>query len=386
MRIKLNQTWIFVLASHDRDRKGRVIVSNAGKFHFGYGQIKIIKGRLAFRLFFLFEMQSAVKEILLTLPQLYIGSLDLITQDYCCSVCPEDGNMFSFICCGMMFCISCIQDSSKCPSCQSDVPEELSETILSAQQRAKINKDFELAHYYDSDCTKISSPLIKKNDAESFRLILGSAKKGYRNSQFKIGLMYHYGRGVEKSMKDAFYWYTLAANQGSIDSLNSLGVMIVRGDIQRSVSDAHLLFQKAADDGNPEAQCNVAITVYMQLNTEDYPNALFWFKKAALQKHHRSQFYIAKVLFKLNQQIPTAMYWLRKSAGAGFGNSIGLLKEKEIEIASKCSLCLKSLNGTCKGKKCTKCKAVYYCSKECQVKDWKENHKKECIVEINEKD
>ena len=29
---------------------------------------------------------------------------------------------------------------------------------------------------------------------------------------------------------------------------------------------------------------------------------------------------------------------------------------------------------------CSICKKVYYCSKECQVKDWKAGHKKQCAI------
>ena len=31
-------------------------------------------------------------------------------------------------------------------------------------------------------------------------------------------------------------------------------------------------------------------------------------------------------------------------------------------------------------KKCKACKLVEYCSRECQVKDWKNGHKKDCKI------
>lgn len=47
--------------------------------------------------------------------------------------------------------------------------------------------------------------------------------------------------------------------------------------------------------------------------------------------------------------------------------------------ANLCQIC-----GALGDKKCSKCKSVYYCSKEHQVIDWKEGHKLECESEIKE--
>ena len=40
----------------------------------------------------------------------------------------------------------------------------------------------------------------------------------------------------------------------------------------------------------------------------------------------------------------------------------------------KCAKCKKEAF-----KRCSKCKKVWYCSKECQVSHWKESHKAECV-------
>lgn len=44
------------------------------------------------------------------------------------------------------------------------------------------------------------------------------AKQGNAEAQFKLGEMYEEGRGVEKDLHQAHYWYEKAAAQGSLDA------------------------------------------------------------------------------------------------------------------------------------------------------------------------
>ncbi|KAJ7066225.1 hypothetical protein C8F01DRAFT_696605 [Mycena amicta] len=50
------------------------------------------------------------------------------------------------------------------------------------------------------------------------------------------------------------------------------------------------------------------------------------------------------------------------------------IRNKIVDNTGKCNLCAKSAT-----LKCVKCK-MYYCSKECQVRDWNTGHKTECKV------
>ena len=45
-----------------------------------------------------------------------------------------------------------------------------------------------------------------------------------------------------------------------------------------------------------------------------------------------------------------------------------------------CFYCKKSRKEVIKLKCCARCKFYYYCSKECQTKDWKDGHQKRCIL------
>ena len=52
------------------------------------------------------------------------------------------------------------------------------------------------------------------------------------------------------------------------------------------------------------------------------------------------------------------------------------LEEPTAEI--ECNYCKKK-QGSAKFELCSACKKVYYCSKDCQVKDWKSGHKTSCV-------
>ena len=45
---------------------------------------------------------------------------------------------------------------------------------------------------------------------------------------------------------------------------------------------------------------------------------------------------------------------------------------------SSCANCKKRAQAGAKYKQCSKCKAEWYCSKECQVEAWRAGHKREC--------
>ena len=276
------------------------------------------------------------------------------------------------------------QGLGNCTMCRHDLQETADNPVFFLQKKADLLQPWalhSLAGYYDYFLPQCSDRTIKKNDYEAFRLYLLSAKQGFRESQINVAKMYYSGRGVNKSLKEAVYWLKIVAYQGSLESQCTLAVMIMNGEISGTRSDAIILFRNGANKGYYDAQFNLALSFQGQENP-DYTKSLFWLKKAALQKNHKSQFYLAKLLFELNQDIPTAMYWLRMACESGNDEWIKILESLEKRFALTCSMCSRELNG--QGKRCTKCKAVYYCSKDCQVKDWKENHKKECVSKIVE--
>ncbi|EJK61229.1 hypothetical protein THAOC_18323 [Thalassiosira oceanica] len=76
--------------------------------------------------------------------------------------------------------------------------------------------------------------------------------------------------------------------------------------------------------------------------------------------------------------IPAVLFWKRKSRDIGYSAGNEHLKQCEFAAKSYCGNCKKEAQGDEKFKQCSKCKAQWYCSKECQVEAWKAVHKKDC--------
>lgn len=67
--------------------------------------------------------------------------------------------------------------------------------------------------------------------------------------------MYFFGRSVDKDYQKAIDWYTKAADQQFADAQFLLGYMNEKGlGTQQSDQNAVALYQKAAANGNVEAQ------------------------------------------------------------------------------------------------------------------------------------
>lgn len=83
------------------------------------------------------------------------------------------------------------------------------------------------------------------------RWYLRGAEAGCARAQFRLGLMYEVGRGVERDRKEALRWIRQAAEAGHDDAQNRLGAMYYRGQgVLRDYVSAHQWFRIAGENGN----------------------------------------------------------------------------------------------------------------------------------------
>ena len=89
----------------------------------------------------------------------------------------------------------------------------------------------------------------------AFQELLPLAESGDANAQNSIGVMYAYGKGVEKNIAEAVKWYQLAADQGDASGQLSLGAAYDFGmGFTQNYAEAVKWYQLAADQGDETAQ------------------------------------------------------------------------------------------------------------------------------------
>ena len=112
-----------------------------------------------------------------------------------------------------------------------------------------------------------------------------AAHHGHAEAQFRVGVMYATGQGVEKDAAQAVLWYQRAAEQGHRYAQQNIAVMLLNGDgIRRDDEAAFQWSMKAAEQGVAEAQHLLGELYATGRGTSsDHQAARNWYEKAATQ-------------------------------------------------------------------------------------------------------
>ena len=130
-------------------------------------------------------------------------------------------------------------------------------------------------------------------ESEEAEILRQTALSGSAESQFKLGELFEYGRGVERSDSKAAYWYEQAASQQYALAQYRLAILYDNGwGNPVNKEKAFVLYKAAAEQGVELAQHDVAIAYYQGSGTEkNLLLAYKWLKIADLngnplmQKH-----------------------------------------------------------------------------------------------------
>ena len=158
-------------------------------------------------------------------------------------------------------------------------------------------------------------------------------KEKQAEKYFNRGICYYYGRGVEKSLKAAVRYYTLAAEQGNADAQLNLGWCYERGEwsyergegVEKDLNKAVYWYTKAAEQGQAQAQHNLGLCyAYGQGVEIDQKKAVYWYTKAAEQGHAGSQNNLGLCYKKgegVEKDLKKAVYLFTKAAEQGEVNA-----------------------------------------------------------------
>jgi len=189
-----------------------------------------------------------------------------------------------------------------------------------------------------------------------------SAQQNYAPAQCQLGILYNEGgHGIEINNEAAIVWYRLAAAQNDVQAKFRLGHCYALGrGVQKNKEEAgriwkeiievenHPIYQwslgqlltdneytgynpregikllrKAAAQGLARAQNTLGLWLSEGLEgvvKQNWKEARFWFRKAALQENEEAQYYLGEIFLNGNgvqENRKEAFAWYRKSADNG---------------------------------------------------------------------
>ena len=129
--------------------------------------------------------------------------------------------------------------------------------------------------------------LFKKQEALYFKNQKETAEKGNPQSQYELANCYYYGKGVDKDVTRAAYWYKKAAGQGDSKAQCELAYCYETGNgVLRNEHLAIHWYEKAARQGIAKAQYGLGRCYLNGVGvTKNENDAIYWFKKITDQNY-----------------------------------------------------------------------------------------------------
>ena len=161
-----------------------------------------------------------------------------------------------------------------------------------------------------------------------------SAESGFPPGQFNAGDMYEYGKGTEKDISKAYYWYKKAAENGDAGGQNRLGLCYELGKgTTKNFAEAVKWYVKSAENGNANGQFNAGDMYENGKGVEkDYAKALAWYKKAAAHGHPGAMVALGRFYengYGVKKDLAEAKKWYQKAKDAGDDDADDFLKSLE---------------------------------------------------------
>ena len=149
---------------------------------------------------------------------------------------------------------------------------------------------FTLALYYHEKEAK--QPL------KAFEWFLVAAKQNHTEAEYYVGLYYQNGKGVQRDLDQAIFWYEKAAIKKDKNALYHLAMILIKQEPKDYALISRLLEQAAALD-HPNAQYNLAVMYHKGDGVEQsLSKAFFWYEKAADANLAIAQYNLGMIYFE----------------------------------------------------------------------------------------
>ncbi len=167
---------------------------------------------------------------------------------------------------------------------------------------------------------------IHISQSESLRNWIHSARKGDREAQYNLGLIYEQGLGVRRDLGKALFWYKKAAQQKHATAAYNYASMLHHGKgTSPDLRQAAYWYERAANQGNVVAQASLGY-LYSLRSTPlaDAKKAFYWLERAAKLGYPEAQFNLA-LLYSTGRgttlDYVSAYAWFAVSAANDYANA-----------------------------------------------------------------
>ncbi|MCX7293567.1 DUF3857 domain-containing protein [Janthinobacterium sp.] len=144
-----------------------------------------------------------------------------------------------------------------------------------------------------------------------------SANAGVAAGQYKMGTLYEEGKHLPLDYQQAVHWFMLAARNGHQGSMNLLGYMYERGNgVPLDLAESVKWYARGAELGHSHATHNLGLAYLYGRGVErDNDKALFYFRQGAERNNERSQAWLASYYLSGNNlNYPKALRWANRAA------------------------------------------------------------------------
>lgn len=150
------------------------------------------------------------------------------------------------------------------------------------------------ADYYDQRRGAITSQ-GQLNGGPMAPTLLKKADKYQHDQQFVIARNFETGKGFQRDMKEAIFWYKKSAEQGNTDAQMSLARIYYEGnEVEKDLVIAANWYERAANSGVSDAQFNLALMYALgEGRAQNYQAAASMYEKAAESGLAKAQYNLA---------------------------------------------------------------------------------------------